>query len=192
MANVTQQEIEAMTVENTIRIGTVVGFHGLRGDVKVRPENALPDWPGVVKQVLLTVPDAKASNKLRLEIRSLKKTKWNGKSVLVQIEGYPDRTAVEELKGSELRCLRSMLPVPDEEEYFADDLRGLSVLDESGKKLGEVKGLISSTGQDFLDIHFEASESVETVPFNHHFFPDINLEDGLITIANLKGFLPDD
>jgi ribosomal 30S subunit maturation factor RimM len=79
-----------------------------------------------------------------------------------------------------------------EDEYWADDLIGLSVQDhETGQCYGKVVDLISSTGSDFLEIELEPSRQKVVVPFNPQFFGQVNLEQGYIKVEKLQSFFND-
>jgi len=180
----TQQE-PSPPKSDCLKIGKIVGFHGLKGDAKVRPSDPNADWSDSLKQVF--VFDAKTAQAKRLEICN---SKHNGPHVLLRFEGYADRTQAEPLMGLELYAIASELPKPDEEQYYASDLIGLAVyIPEMTEPLGVVNDMVSSTGSDFLEIRVTASNETILVPFLAHFFPLVNLAEKRITLDMPPGFI---
>ncbi len=166
-----------------VRIGKIVGCHGVRGDLKVRPASD-SDWVGVLKEVALQ------HGKAAPQVLKIKKTWKHGPLILMHLEGIDSRNAAEPLIGALLFADRDALPAPDEDEFWADDLIGLNVLDtETNRKRGVVKDLLSSGGQDYLEIQLEESDQTVVIPFLERFFPIVDLEAGHITIDLLSDFL---
>jgi len=168
-----------------LKIGKIVGFHGLKGDAKVRPSDPNADWSDSLKQIF--VFDAKTGQAKRLEICN---SKHNGPHVLLRFNGYADRTQAEPLMGLELYALATDLPKPDGDQYYASDLIGLDVyIPEMAEPLGVVNDIVSSTGSDFLEIRVTASNEMILVPFLAHFFPLVDLAEKRITLDMPPGFI---
>lgn len=167
-----------------VRIGKIVGCHGVRGDLKVRPASD-SDWVGALRETTLKqgkTPDGQPYK--------IKKTWRHGPLILMHLEGIDSRNAAEPLVGSILYANRDDLPAPSEDEFWADDVIGLTVVDaETGRKRGVVKDLLSSGGQDYLEIQLEESEQTVVIPFLERFFPVVDLEAGQVTIDLLSDFL---
>lgn len=169
-----------------VRIGKIVGFHGLRGDVKIHPVSDAPEWAGVLDQVTLQNPK-KPSEQITLQ---LAESKVQGPLVLARFKDRPDRTSVESLMGWELYTRQSELPPPEENEFWANDLIGLTVLDhDTRRKRGQVKDLLTASGSDFLEIQLDESDETVVIPFINHFFPEVNVEQGHLTVTLLDDLL---
>ena len=167
-----------------VRIGKIVGCHGVRGDLKVRPASD-SDWVNTVRE--LTLKQGKAQQE---EVYKIKKAWTHGPMILVHLDGIDTRNDAEPLIGSLLFADRDHLPAPAEDEYWADELIGLDVVDaENGRVRGKVKDLLTSSGQDYLEIQIEDSDQTVVVPFINHFFPEVSLERRQITIDLLSDFL---
>lgn len=168
-----------------VRIGKIVGFHGVRGEVKVRPASEDADWADSLERVSVRKAGDK-TGKL-LNITAMRR---HGTNVLMTFEGYGNRNLVEPLLGSELYADIEDLPEPEEGEYWADDLIGLSVVDaQTGRVRGTVKDLLSSGGSDFLEIQLEEARETVVIPFINRFFPEVNLEARTVSIDLLSEFL---
>jgi 16S rRNA processing protein RimM len=168
-----------------LKIGKIVGFHGLKGDAKVRPADPDPSWTESLTQVFIF--DFKKSETKRLEICNAKP---NGPHVLLRFKGFEDRTMAEPLMGYELYALAKELPQPEEDEYYAKDLIGLNVYEQNAiEPLGRVNDMLSSTGADFLEIRLAKTDKTIVVPFQSQFFPDVNLSEKRITLDLPPGFI---
>lgn len=165
-------------------VGTIVGFHGLRGEMKVRPDTNNPDLLLPVKQMKVVslgqAPFLAVIDTLRVEKRML----------VLSFEGYEDRTSVEPFEGCELLCNRSELAGLDTDEFWLSDLVGLDVFTEGGSLIGKVRDIIYS-GNDLLEIVPEGRGDGKTilVPFVHHIVPNVDLQKRRITVIDLPGLL---
>jgi len=165
-----------------IRIGKIVGCHGIRGDLKLRPASDA-DWVGNLREI--TLHQGKNS-----QPHKIKKSWKHGNLVLVHLEGVDTRNAAELLIDATVFASREDLPEPDEGEFWADDLIGLKVVDaQTGRQRGVVKDLLSSSGQDYLEIQLDDSKETAIIPFQDHFFPEVDVEGGQVTIDLLGDFL---
>jgi 16S rRNA processing protein RimM len=78
--------------------------------------------------------------------------KVHGQVLLARLEGVDDRSAAEALKGQDVAVDRAEFPEPDEDEYYWDDLIGLSVVNTEGVLLGKVAGLLETGAHDVLRV----------------------------------------
>ncbi|HEY9744962.1 MAG TPA: ribosome maturation factor RimM [Oculatellaceae cyanobacterium] len=172
-------------VQEKVRVGKIVGCHGVRGDVKVRPTSREAEW--AVAGATLSLRDEKSGRELSATVQS---ARHHGNLVILHVQGLENRTEAETWIGSTLYASLSDLSPPGEDEYWVDDLIGLSVLDaETGRIRGTVKDVLSSTGTEFLEITLEESSETVVIPFNRHFFPVVDLENKTVTIDLLSDFL---
>jgi 16S rRNA processing protein RimM len=187
-----------------VRIGKIVGCHGVRGDLKIRPASDA-QWVGSLREIILhpakpsspknpaqKVSPQKISTQEEPAAQSYKirKAWFHGNLVLMHLEGVDTRNDAELLVEATLYARRENLPEPAEDEFWADDVIGLSVIDaETGRKRGEVKDLLSSSGQDYLEIKLEESNETVIIPFLNHFFPEVDVEKGELKIDLLSDFL---
>jgi 16S rRNA processing protein RimM len=172
-----------------VRIGQITACHGLQGHVKIRTTEDNPDWANG-KNRLRTVLAKKGEKTLTLVIESVKP---QSKGLLLRFEGYPDRTAAEPLVGAVLYADRDDLPPPGEDEFWVDDLLGLTVIEqESGEEKGRVADILSAGGQEYLEIALSGTDERKIVPFIPHFFPAVDVAGKTITVTGLSGFLEPD
>lgn len=176
-----------MTSEK-VRIGKIVGCHGVRGDVKVRTASDSESWSKAIREVLLK--DPKTGDERLLKIQS---ARLQGPMVVLHFEGTEDRNQAELLVGAVLYTNLTSLPKPQEDEYWVDDLIGLTVVDaQTGRTRGTIKDLLSSGGSDFLEIQLEDSDQTVVIPFIDQFFPKVDIEQRTVSVDLLSDFLAAD
>ncbi len=168
-------------------IGQIVGYHGLRGDVKVKATSQEPDWLKTLKKVTWVRGDK------TLELEIVRARKKPAGSVIMAFAHYTNRTQVEnELAQGELYAEEQDLPQPEEGEYWATDLVGLQVIDEETQNVvGTVCELLTSGARDFLEIQLLNQTKTLLIPFIDEFFPVVDLEPAQksITVARLSEFI---
>jgi 16S rRNA processing protein RimM len=174
-----------MKGEPTFFFGTVVGFHGLGGQVKVRPSCNSPEILVGVRNVL--TKDRKHFPASRLEIESLSFEKRICRLTFV---GYEDRSSVEDLMGAELFTWTDELQELSEEEFWVKDLVGMTVYKENGEEVGRVIG-IRYSGNDLLEVRRSDDPPGKTIliPFVKSIVPTVNLSEKRLVIIELAGLL---
>jgi 16S rRNA processing protein RimM len=114
----------------SVEIGSVLGAHGLRGEVRVRlfwsASELLFD-----RDCVLLRSDAGEEER---DIEELRRTP---KGLLLKLEGVDDRDQAEALRGTRLCVPREELPALEEGEYYLCDLVGSEVVTPDGP-LGRV------------------------------------------------------
>jgi 16S rRNA processing protein RimM len=118
--------------ESLIQLGVIGRAHGVRGLVRVTSHTAAP-------------ADLTAYGPLSDGAGRVFTLNWKAEGVaeICQIiDGTPikvtDRTAAEKLTNTRLFVDRSVLPLPDDDEYYLADLVGLSVVDADESPVGVV------------------------------------------------------
>src|SRR5207237_5569829 len=79
---------------------------------------------------------------------------------LVALRGISDRDAAATLRGLEALVDRAELPAPGEDELYAADLIGMSMVDQAGTARGEVVGLETAGLQELLRVRKGQKESL--------------------------------
>ena len=130
--------------QDRVCLGIMVGAHGVRGLVKVKPFTEAPEDVAAYGPV----SDKAGQRRWSLEVKGL------GKGVvLVKVEGIADRDAAQALHGTELYVERAALPALEEEEtFYHADLIGLRVEDREGRALGRVKAVENHGAGDLLEV----------------------------------------
>lgn len=158
-----------------LRIATIGAPHGLRGLVRLRVHTDDPRGRLAVGTTLTT----EASGALTVASLQRRESQW-----YATFEGYPDRTAVEALRGV------TLLAEPEQEAdaWYPHELAGLSVEDRSGRVLGRILGLEHHPAHDVLVLE-ESSGHRTLVPFVTAIVPEVDVAGGRIVIDPPLGLL---
>jgi len=168
-----------------VTVGLVATVHGIRGEIAVVPESDDPGRLAAGSVVLLETPRGEVSARRILGSRSHKDR------LLIQLEGVPDRTAAEALRGGRL-CIREtdLAPLPDG-HVWRHELRGMAVATEDGEALGEVRELLDTGGgNQVLVVRGDRGEVL--LPFAEVVVRAIDRDARRITVRLLDGLLPGD
>lgn len=155
-------------------LGVVVGAHGVRGLVRVKPFTE--DAYGVAQYGPVETRDG--SRRFRIEATGVAKG-----VVICRLEGVGDRDMAEALRGAELYVARDALPDVDEEDgYYHADLIGLEAVSSDGKVYGRVVAVENFGAGDLLEIAPPDGGHTVYVPFTDEIVPDVDLETGRLTL----------
>lgn len=169
--------------EPSFHFGKIVGFHGLQGEVKVRPVPNKPEILASVQRVRSKASKHVPSFELEIDTSYFDKRMY-----FLSFVGYPDRTSVEILGGAELYTWEDQLEELEEEEFWVKDLVGMTVLKESGEEIGKVVDIIYS-GNDILEVRRPDDPPGKTIliPFVKDLVPTVNMGEKRILVKDLEG-----
>jgi 16S rRNA processing protein RimM len=161
-------------------IGQVVGVMGIKGELKLKPEDEDPDW--LESDCPLFFKKAK-QDPVELTVSDYR---WKGSLLILGVDEIQDRTEAETWVGA-CMCLKPEdLPAPQEGSYRINDLIGLTIIGkQDGQVKGTVSGLLTSSAGDFLEITLPNHKQKALVAFQEAFFPDVNLESKTILLDKL-------
>ena len=111
----------------------------------------------------------------------LKRLKVHGDGLVVMLDGVPDRTVAEAMKGFLVGAPRSELPQTEEDEFYWADLIGLAVINSADERLGKVAGLIETGANAVLRVVGEDGTE-RLLPFVSAVVLAVEKEAGLIRV----------
>ena len=162
-------------------VGRIGRAHGVLGEATIEIRTDLPDERFVVGERLVTDPVGNGP----LTIQSARD--HNG-ILLLKFTEIHDRTAIEQLRNTLLLADVDMTNESAyKDEYHVQQLIGCEVVDESGKKLGELTDVLNLPGQDVLAIQSGSGEVL--LPFITEFVPEVDIENRKIVIRPPAGLL---
>lgn len=166
----------ASTSNDIVVLGRLTDPYGIQGWIKLRPYGDDPlAWAEMPTWWL-----GKEGSPWR-EVK-LKGLKLHGDGVVMLLDGVPDRTAAEALKGMLVGAPRDKLPATDDDEFYWGDLIGLAVLNAADEKLGVVANLIETGANDVLRV--VADDGVERLlPFVDSVVLSVDKDAGVIRVA---------
>ncbi|MFT5702704.1 MAG: 16S rRNA processing protein RimM [Rickettsiales bacterium] len=172
---------------NNIIIAKITSAHGIKGLVKIMSFTADPADINKYSKKLFTAESAlQISLGGELKIKIINQIPSANSDVFTaQIEGINDRTAAEQLRGTELFIKRTDLRKASKGEFYYIDLIGLKVLDLQKKTIGIVKSVNDYGAGGLIEITFSDERYLKTQISNFAFsgkiFPEVNIEEGYLT-----------
>lgn len=164
-----------------IQVGRVLGPHGVRGLVKF--EAYLED-PETVDRLTDLQDEAGRHLRLTLEGRT-------GRAFIARIAGVDTREAAEALGGAAVFVPRSCLGEPDDDEFFAADLTGLTVENEEGTVMGTVIGVAEFGAGPLIEVKPLSGKSTLFLPFTQDVVPQVDVAAGRMRVKLQPGLWPD-
>lgn len=138
---------------DTIKVGKIVGAHGIRGEVRVQPRDADPHMLTGFSTFLLD------GQLVRPTANHVHKN-----SVLMKFPGVDDMNAALALRDKVLSIRRSDAHLP-EGVYFDDELLGLDVFDaDTGARLGELVAVEPYPAHKVYTVRGEREYLIPAVP----------------------------
>lgn len=143
-------------VDKTVVVGKIGAPYGVQGWVKVhsftQPGENLFGYP------LLFEAHSGVSRSVKIE-----QFKPHGDSFVAKLADINDRDAAALITNSTVVVYRKDLPELDSEEFYLEDLIGLSVYNQDNIKLGQVKDFFETGANEVLVVQDEAVEHL--IPF---------------------------
>ncbi len=167
--------------DSLVESGQIVGTHGLRGDLKVRP---LADDTGPLlsaAEVFLRLPDGRLH-----KARPLRQTLHKG-IVLLRLDGFESLTAVEGLKGCRILLDRDLLPELDNDEFYWHQIEGAKVVDRQYGEIGHLKSIFTTAAHDTWVVGGANGEVM--IPVVAQFVVAIDVEHKLIEVDLPPGLI---
>lgn len=169
-----------------VRVARIGKPHGIRGEVTVELFTDSPEARFVVGNTFNLAADFGPGT---FSYLTIEKARWNKKVLLLKFVEFSDRNTAESLRNCELYA-EPEEPADDEDSWYADDLIGLTVHQDTlgTPSLGEVSDLITGEAQDLLEIRLSDGSEV-LLPFVEEIVPEIDEERGAIVITPPPGLL---
>lgn len=128
--------------EEGLVVGILVGTHGLRGEVKLRPVTEFPERLSRLSELRLRMPDGEERRLRVLGSRANKEMR------LLRLEGVESIEEAEALRGAEVVIdLEEAAPLP-EGRYYQHQILGLRVVTPEGEELGRVTDIMEGASND--------------------------------------------
>lgn len=165
--------------DSRVCIGRIAGAHGVRGWVRITSYTEQPENVGAYGPV----SDETGERMFALEVMGMAKAQ-----VLARIAGVGDRDAAEALRGVRLFVPRDRLPPAAPDEFYSDDLVGLSVETTGGAALGTVLSVQDFGAGALLEVGAARGRTV-LVPFTRDVVPVVDLDGGRVVVDPPAGLL---
>lgn len=164
-----------------LEVGQIVGTHGVRGTMRVKPWSDDSDFLSDFKRVYLD------KGETELKVSS---AKAHGNVTLLDIKGVDSIEKAEGLRGKVLMVNRDDIALP-EGRYFVDELIGCVVTDaDTGENLGTITDVSKTGANDVWHITRDNTEYL--VPAIPSVIVSVDVEKEAAVLRPLKGIFDDE
>lgn len=101
---------------------------------------------------------------------------------LLRLEGLDHISAVEGLRGTDLLVPRSVLPPLEDDEFWPDELVGITVRSTGGAVVGEVANVLVLPSVDVLEVRRPGDAADLLVPLHREAVPELDAQAGRIVV----------
>ncbi|PKM83623.1 MAG: 16S rRNA processing protein RimM [Firmicutes bacterium HGW-Firmicutes-13] len=126
--------------KDLIAVGKIVGFQGLKGEVKVLPLTDNPGRYNNLKEVRLV----SGEKMIKAEVEKGRENKNNW---VLKFKNYNSREEVDFLRGYYIMIPKEERLILPEDHYYLDDIIGMTAYNED-EKIGEVIDIIQTGSND--------------------------------------------
>jgi 16S rRNA processing protein RimM len=141
---------------------------GVKGFVKIRPLSGETGHLEALESVILR----RENRETLYHIEQILKT---GPTLAMKFSGVDSPEAAKALTGAELLADRAHAAPLGENEFYAEDLRGMTVADAGGIIYGEILDVVEGGGGDLIEVRLPSGET-KFIPFRKEFFGEIAVE----------------
>ncbi len=156
-------------------LGAFAGAHGVKGETLVKTFTEAP------QNIAAYGPVQSEDGARAFAIKFVR----NAKPGFV-IASAPEITSREDaasLKGVRFYVNRTALPEPEEDEFYLDDLVGLSAIDETGADAGRIAAVHNFGAGDLLELSdIPDLTGARVIPLTKEAVPTIDLTGGRVTV----------
>jgi len=114
-------------------------------------------------------------------------SRFHGKHALLQLKGYPDRTAAERLRGLWLYIpLTEAMPL-EEDEFYEHEVVGSRVETQEGELLGHIREVLFTGSNEVFVV--QGSDGDLLVPVTRDVVLEIDVPDGRVMVSLPPGLV---
>jgi len=169
-------------VDKLLSIGKILNFHGIQGEVKVGFTEGAEALFTEVDEIYVM----QGSKTISLTIE---KVRFHKNFALVKFKEINSIDEVMAIKGAYLKAPKSKIQgFLKEDEFYIDDLVGLSAYDSDGEFIGKVSAVSTAKGQDILFIK-DAENKEHIVPFVKEIVPSVDIKEKKLVIKKIEGLI---
>jgi 16S rRNA processing protein RimM len=165
-------------------VGKVVGMHGLRGIMKIKPSSNNPQLLLDIETVQVVLPNG------TIEEANVDTIYLEKRMLFLKLKECVDRTAAEKYLDASISTTRAQLRNLEENEWWVDDLIGLPVFTTDGVEVGTVSDIIGANSE-LLEIKKKDNSDAEPilVPFVEALVPVVDIIARRVEVVALPGLL---
>jgi len=169
-----------------VQVGFVFRPHGMEGELKIDPEHTDDPARFETLPVVFLGPHPRRVTKHPISSVRYQQTK-RGTTVILGLEGIDDRDDAEAVAKFKVFATEEALELEDE-ELFAHELVGWTVVTDEGTALGTVANLMQMPAQDmFVVIGPDGEETM--IPAVENFILDFDENEERVVVRPIEGLM---
>ena len=170
-----------MKLDDFYYLGKITKKFSFRGEVIIFLDTDSPQFYYNIKKLFI-----KLNNVLTpFDISSVKPNKSN--RIRVKINGIDNENDTEKLINKEIYFPKESLPKTDENSFYYHEIIGYTILDQDGKKVGDITGVNDQSPQHLFQIN--ASGKKTLIPINDNLIIKVDKKNKTIKMELPDGIL---
>lgn len=171
-----------METNEYLRVGKIVGTHGIQGEVRVLSNTDSPDERFRSGKKLWLIH---SSSREPISL-TVKKSRPHKNVIIVRFDEWDNINTAEAFKDGVLVVLQEDLPViEDENEYYCHEIVGCDVITTTGERKGQVVEVLRYPANDVWVCQHEGKEWM--LPFIKDVVKEVDIKNRQITIEWMEG-----
>jgi 16S rRNA processing protein RimM len=168
-------------MKDFVAVGKISGAVGLKGEVKiVRWSDSLERFR-LLKNVWIGHGAEDGREFIVEEVR------FGGRDTILKIGGIESRSDAEQLRDLLLLIPAGDIVEPPAGSFFVDDVLGMNVVTEEGKRVGIVRDILRLPSNDLWQV--DSGSRLISIPAVKEFIRKVDLQAKLIVIHEVEGLL---
>ncbi|MBR3808329.1 MAG: 16S rRNA processing protein RimM [Lachnospiraceae bacterium] len=168
-------------MKERLQVGVISSTHGVRGEVKVFPTTDDMTRFKKLKEVILVTEKTE-------KVLKITSVKFFKQFAILKFDGIDTLNDVEVYKGASLFVDRKNAVKLEKDEYFIADLIDLTVVDESGNKLGTLIDVMKTGANDVYIVKNDEEKEL-LFPAIKECVLDIDFKEKKMTVHVMDGLL---
>ena len=168
-------------MKERLQVGVISSTHGVRGEVKVFPTTDDMTRFKKLKEVILVTEKTE-------KVLKITSVKFFKQFAILKFDGIDTLNDVEVYKGASLFVDRKNAVKLEKDEYFIADLIDLTVVDESGNKLGTLIDVMKTGANDVYIVKNDEEKEL-LFPAIKECVVDIDFKEKKMTVHVMDGLL---
>jgi 16S rRNA processing protein RimM len=164
-----------------VALGKISSPVGLRGEVRITPWTDSSERFSVLKKVWIGRNSEDSKEFAVLEVRI------TGRNPVLKLDGIETRSGAEQLKDHMVLIPGSEIVQPPVGSFFIDDVLGMNVVTEEGKRVGIVREILRLPSNDLWQV--DSGSRLISIPAVKEFIRKVDLQSKTVVIHEVEGLL---
>ncbi|MBN1895029.1 16S rRNA processing protein RimM [bacterium] len=166
-----------------VEIGRVARAQGIKGEIRI---DSWTDWP---ERFLAGGRIFFQNQEGEGTWHEVVRMRFQGRTVILKLEGIDDRGQAERLRGAVLKIRNSDRPPLEKGRYYIGDVVGLTVKTEGGRVIGKINEVLKMPAQDLYVVRGASREIL--IPAVRQMIKKIDVEAGIMVVDPVEGLVED-